>query len=143
MFSYPDYITFPVTSTTTLLSYSIFAAIIFKQSERGKINAYIAPITISNCCYILRKPASHKKIVNNLRKLLIITRITSISKQDVILTLYSKFNDLEDALQRCSAISHSKIDIILTRNVKDFKNSEIPVMTLEAYLKARSVELNI
>jgi len=91
----------------------------------------------------LRKLASHKKVINNLQKLLIITNITSISKQNVILALNSKFSDLEDALQNFSTICHSKIDVILTRNVKDYKNSEVPAMTPEAYLKARSVDPNI
>ena len=120
--------------------FSTFAAIIFTLSEQSKINAYISPLTISNCYYILRKLASHKKVINNLQKLLIITNITSISKQDVVLALNSKFNDLEDAIQHFSAISHSKIDVILTRNIKDYKNSEVPVMTPETYLKARLMD---
>jgi len=119
---------------------STSVAIILTLSEQGKINAYISPLTISNCYNILRKLASHKKVVTNLRKLLVITNIASISKQDVILALNSKFSDFEDALQHFSAISHSKIDVILTRNVRDFKNSEVPVMTPESYLKARSVD---
>jgi predicted nucleic acid-binding protein len=120
--------------------FSTFASIIFTLSEQGKINAYISPLTINNCYYILRKLASHKKVINNLQKLLIITNITSISKQDVVLALNSNFNDLEDALQHFSAISHSKIDVILTRNIKDYKNSEVPVMTPETYLKARLMD---
>lgn len=120
--------------------FSTFAAIIFTQSEQGKINAYISPLTISNCYNILRKLASHKKVIMNLQKLLIITNIASISKQDVIHALNSKFSDLEDALQHFSAISHSKIDVILTSNIKDYKNSAVPVMTPEAYLKARLMD---
>lgn len=120
--------------------YSTFASIVFTLSEQNKITAYISPLTISNCYYILRKLASHKKVINSLQKLLIITNITSISKQDVVLALNSKFNDLEDAMQHFSAISHSKIDVILTRNIKDYKNSEVPVMPPETYLKARLMD---
>ncbi len=122
--------------------YSTFTSIVFTLSEQNKITTYISPLTISNCYYILRKLASHKKVINSLQKLLIITNITSISKQDVILALNSKFNDLEDALQHFSAISHSKIDVILTRNIKDYKYSEVPVMTPETYLKARLMDSN-
>jgi len=74
-------------------------------------------------------------VIGSLQKLLVITNITSISKKDVVLALNSKFRDLEDALQHYSAISHAKIDVILTRNIKDYKHSEIPVMTPETYLK--------
>ncbi len=119
--------------------FSSFASIIFTQSEENNIKTYISPLTISNSYYILRKLASHKKVIESLRKLLTITNITSISKKDVVLALNSKFNDLEDALQHFSAISHSKIDVILTRNIKDYKNSEVPVMSPEAYLKTKNI----
>jgi len=120
--------------------FSTFASIIFSQSEDNQIKAYISPLTFSNCYYILRKLASHNKVIKNLQKLLLITNITSISKQDVVLALNSNFTDLEDALQHFSAISHSKIDVILTRNLRDYKNSEVPVMTPETYLKAKFID---
>ena len=59
-----------------------------------------------------------------------------ISKSDVVLALNSRFKHLEDALQHYGVISHSKIDVILTGNIKDYRNSEIPVMTPETYLKS-------
>jgi predicted nucleic acid-binding protein len=119
--------------------FSSFASIIFTQSEENNIKTYISPLTISNSYYILRKLASHKKVIESLQKLLIITNITSISKKDVVLALNSKFTDLEDALQHFSAISHAKMDVILTRNIKDYKNSEVPVMTPETYLKTKYI----
>ena len=116
--------------------FSEYAAVLFSLSEEKKIKTYISPLTISNCYYILRKDHSHAKIVRTFQQLLLITSITSISKQDVALALNSKFKDLEDALQHFSAISHTKVDVILTRNLKDYKNSEVPVMTPETFLKS-------
>ena len=120
--------------------FSSYASIIFSLGEEKKIKVYISPLTISNCYYILRKIASHAKVIKNLQKLLLISNITSISRQDVALALNSNFKDLEDALQHYSAISHAKIDVILTRNVKDYKNSELPVMTPETYLKTSLID---
>ncbi|MGD9327792.1 MAG: PIN domain-containing protein [Cyclobacteriaceae bacterium] len=120
--------------------FSSYASIIFSLSEEKKIKVYISPLTISNCYYILRKIASHAKVIKNLQKLLLISNITSISRQDVALALNSNFKDLEDALQHYSAISHAKIDVIVTRNVKDYKNSELPVMTPETYLKTSLID---
>jgi hypothetical protein len=68
--------------------------------------------------------------------LLLITNITSITTQDVALALNAKFKDLEDALRYFSAISHTQMDVVLTRNLKDYKNSEVPVMTPETFLKS-------
>ena len=115
--------------------YSSFASIIFTHSEERKNRTYISPLTVGNCYYVLRRLASHNKVIGSLQKLLVITNITSISKRDVVLALNSKFRHLENALQHHSAISHSKIDVILTGIIKDYKKSEIPVMTPETYMK--------
>ncbi|MCG2714660.1 MAG: PIN domain-containing protein, partial [Candidatus Marinimicrobia bacterium] len=45
--------------------------------------------------------------------------------------------DFEDALQNYAAEKMGDIDVILTRNTKDFKNSELGVMTPENYLKTK------
>jgi hypothetical protein len=49
--------------------------------------------------------------------------------------LKSKYKDFEDALQIISAYSIVKIDCIVTRNAKDFKGSEIPVLTPDELIK--------
>jgi predicted nucleic acid-binding protein len=120
--------------------FSTFASIIFSLSEDKKVKTYISPLTVSNSYYILRKLASHSKVVKNLQKLLLITNITTISKQDVALALNSNFTDLEDALQHFSAISHAKVDVILTRNIRDYKHSEVPAMSPENYLKLNLID---
>lgn len=43
--------------------------------------------------------------------------------------LKSKHKDFEDAIQILCASSIDKIDCIVTRNVKDFKESEILILT--------------
>ncbi len=48
----------------------------------------------------------------------------------------SDFADLEDAVQYLTAIEHN-CKIIITRNLKDYKKSLIPVMTAEQYLKSK------
>jgi hypothetical protein len=47
----------------------------------------------------------------------------------------SGFPDFEDSIQYFSAIENRKIDIIITRNTKDYKKSGISVMTPGDYLK--------
>jgi len=45
------------------------------------------------------------------------------------------FGDFEDAIQYYSAIENSQ-DIIITRNLRDFKSSKIPVMTAGEFIKS-------
>lgn len=47
----------------------------------------------------------------------------------------SDFKDFEDALQNYSAQQEKGLTLIITRNIKDYKNSRLAVMTPEDYLK--------
>jgi predicted nucleic acid-binding protein len=71
------------------------------------------------------------------RKIKLYTSSHSIAiDQDVIKKgLKSKHKDFEDALQIISAYSIDKLDCIVTRNTKDFKSSEIPVLTPDELTK--------
>ncbi|MBP6577459.1 MAG: PIN domain-containing protein, partial [Chryseobacterium sp.] len=61
--------------------------------------------------------------------------ISNIDKDTILLALNSDFKDFEDALQNFSAQKDSQINIIITRNIKDFKSSKLSVMTPEIFLK--------
>jgi hypothetical protein len=52
--------------------------------------------------------------------------------------LNSDFKDFEDALQNYSGELHKEIDVIITRNIKDFKDSKLAVMTPDNYMKIKS-----
>lgn len=49
--------------------------------------------------------------------------------------LHSKHKDFEDALQMQCAYSIDKMDCIVTRNIKDFHNCEIPVISPDELVK--------
>ena len=115
--------------------YSDQAAIILKMSITGELKAFASPLTFSNCYYILRKLASHEKVIDKLTKLFRIIDITRMSKKTVDLALNSDYKDFEDALQNYSAVHIEKLDAIITRNIKDFKNSELAVFSPEMFIK--------
>ena len=50
-----------------------------------------------------------------------------------------KFKDFENGIQYYTALE-SKCKIIITRNLKDFKNSSIPVLSPKEYLAKRKSE---
>ncbi|MEN8139156.1 MAG: PIN domain-containing protein [Bacteroidota bacterium] len=111
------------------------AAEIFSLCESKTIKGYITPVIISNTYYLLRKIASHDKVLEKLNQLLLITNVLIMDREVVINAINSKFKDFEDALQNYSAIKHGKIEAIITRNIKDYKNSDIGIFTPETYLK--------
>ena len=60
-----------------------------------------------------------------------------IDKKVIIKALTSDFKDFEDALQNYSAELNDEVDIIITRNIKDYKNSHLSVMVPDNYIKTR------
>ena len=112
-----------------------YSSIILAMCESGKIKGFLTPITYSNVYYLLRKTAKHEKVIEKLKQLLRITDVPSMDRAVVEQALNSGFKDFEDSLQNYSAIMNGKIDVILTRNIKDYKNSKLGVFTPENYLK--------
>lgn len=115
--------------------FSEFAAKIFSLCESKQIQGFVTPVIYSNTYYILRQTAKHDKVIEKLTQLLSITDILSMDRNVVHQALISKFKDFEDALQNYSAINDRSIDVIVTRNIKDFKKSEIGVLTPESFVK--------
>ena len=113
------------------------AAKVLSLCELKKIEGYITPVICSNLYYLLRKAGSHEKVIEKLSKLLIITNVLLIDKEVIIKSLNSRFKDFEDALQNYAAENSNEINVILTRNFKDFKNSQLGVMSPENYLGSR------
>lgn len=90
---------------------------------------------ISNVYYLLKQSSTHEKVIEKLTQLITITEVLATDKDVILKALNSNFSDFEDALQNYSAELNGHIDIIITRNIKDFKNSSLGVMTPGNYLK--------
>ena len=65
--------------------------------------------------------------------------IVPMGEEIVNKALDAQWNDFEDALQYYAAMK-AKVDCIITRNTKDFKSAEIPVMTAEDYLSRAGIK---
>ena len=111
------------------------ASKILSLCEKREIKGFVTPVMISNVYYLLKKTAKHEKIIEKLKKLLLIIDVAIIDKETITQALNSDFKDFEDALQNFSAQNEKEISIIITRNIKDYKTSTLIVMTPETYLK--------
>ena len=114
-----------------------YASQILNLCEENRLKGFTTPVIISNVYYLLRKTAKHDIIVEKLKQLLSIIEIIKIDEKAVLNALNSEFKDFEDALQNFSAIENGEIKVILTRNIKDFKKSELAIFTPETYLKGK------
>ena len=110
------------------------AAQILSWCENGKIQGFVTSIMLSNIYYLLRKTAKHEKVIENLKMLLNIVDVITTNKDTVLDALHSQFKDFEDALQNFSAQNSNEIKVIITRNSKDYKTSNLAVMEPETYI---------
>lgn len=111
------------------------AGAVLSLCESGEITGYVTSVIISNLYYILRRVARHEKVVERLQQLILIVDFLVTDKDVIKQALNSRFKDFEDSLQNFSAEKNGAIEVVITRNVKDFKNSSLGVMTPENFLK--------
>lgn len=104
------------------------------KCEQKQFRAFITPVIVANTYYILRRHATHLYVVERLQILLDTISVIAMDQKQVLAALDSKFTDFEDALQYFSAVNSNKIDAIITRNIKDFKKSALPIFTPQEYL---------
>lgn len=111
------------------------AVTLFTLAYKKNIVLYVSPLTYGTAAYLLRKhgKAELKLLLENLRRL---SKVTRVSDREVDNALASSFDDYEDALQYYSAM-RERVDVIVTRNKKDFILSNIPVLTPDEFLMTR------
>ena len=90
--------------------------------------------TMSNLFYLLSAARSPSFARNFLSGLLNFATVASGGTESVRHALAMRIADFEDALQVAAAIS-SNANMIVTRNVGDYRGSPVPVLTPSAFLK--------
>lgn len=105
-----------------------------KRSLLRDDELFITSNSFTDIHYLLFKGIhDEKKTRRLLTKMFEIFSILDVTSLDCLNAMESKMKDLEDALLvECAKSNH--IDIICTRNIKDFKNSDIKVVTPAEFL---------
>ncbi len=110
------------------------AADLFSRADKKELELAISSLTFANTNYILSKLKSAKEAREILRKFKVLVELLSLDNKITELALSDDdFRDFEDGLQYYSAIEN-QIEIIITRNKKDFQKSKIPVLTAKEFL---------
>lgn len=109
-----------------------YSAQIFSLGFENKLRLFVSPITFSTASYLLRKLGT-EAIKNVLKDLRLIVDVVEMDYDVIDNSLNSNFNDIEDAMQYyCAKKCHA--DVIVTRNIKDFSESKINVMSPDEFL---------
>lgn len=100
------------------------ASQLFKLCEVGQVQGIVYALSIANIAYIMRKELDRSQIEEVISKLGSIFTIADMKADDLKKAAALPMDDFEDALQSVCA-SRMKADFIVTRNLKDFKNSKV------------------
>ena len=108
--------------------FSKHAIEIFNAAEHKKLKLFTSSHSIATTYNLLNKFKDDKTLREILLGLLEYVTIIPVSIEILSKGLRSKHKDFEDSIQMYCATSIDKIGCIVTRNIKDFKGSEIPVV---------------
>ena len=109
---------------------------LFTMSDRKQVKLFISSLTFADTYYILSQQLKMNNVRKILRKFKILTEILPLNDKIIELALESDFKDFEDAIQYYTALENN-INIIVTRNLKDFKPAKITVLTAKQYVKSK------
>lgn len=113
--------------------FSLHAMNIIAVANEYNFKILTSSIAFVNVHYFLDKfdKTNKFKLLKGFRS---IVSIIEVGEAIVDLALKSGINDFEDAVQYYTAIS-ANADVIITRNIKDYEQSVLPILTAEQFLR--------
>ncbi len=112
------------------------AANIIALAYQRQILLTTSPVAFVNVNYFLNK-FDKKNSIELLKGIRSVISIIEVGENIIDFALNSGLNDFEDAVQYYAAKS-ATADFIITRNIKDYKQSDIPVLTAEQFLRTQN-----
>ena len=108
---------------------------IILKCAKNDLNGYVAAHSVVDAFFIMRKTVSAEKRREYLLQVCNITTVIVIDERKLTSALNNwEFKDFEDCLQYECALE-AGIEYIITRNVKDFSESNIAVATPDKFLQ--------
>jgi predicted nucleic acid-binding protein len=101
---------------------------IFQKAELKEVELFTSSHSIATTYYLLKKYLTEKALRDVLYNLLDYVSVIAIDEAIIKKGLRSNYKDFEDSIQIHCASSIRRMDFIVTRNTKDFKESEIPAL---------------
>jgi len=115
------------------------AAKIATLADKGKIKLIVSALTYPTVYYLLSRFEDKEQVREKIRKFKVIAETADLTDKIIDKGLSSRFSDFEDSLQYYCAIKRDS-KILITRNGKDFRESDIPVLTPDEYLNSLKVK---
>ena len=102
--------------------------------ESNKMSGFLCATTITTIYYLISKNVDKSKADEIINKLLQLFHIADVNKNILIQSLKNNGQDFEDSVIYTSA-EYFNVDVIITRDKKGFKNSNIKVLEPSNFLE--------
>lgn len=123
--------------------YNIEADEIFLMAAKFETKAYVTANSITDIYYLVnRELKDDKRTRGELFKVMSLFDVIDITVSECKSALKSEMKDYEDALL-VECAKRSSIDLIITRNLKDFEKSTVKVMSPSEFLKNHIAKIKI
>ena len=98
---------------------------LMSKVERSELNGFLCATTVTTIHYLLSKSLDEEKAMTGIHSIMALFEVASVNRLVIENALRSKFTDFEDSVLH-EAARHAGAEYIITRNIKDFKNTKIP-----------------
>ena len=99
---------------------------LFARVEHKQIKGYVCATTITTIFYLASKAIGADTAKKQIKLILELFDVAQVDKSVLLAAIQADFGDFEDAVLY-KAAQYANIDCIVTRNIKDFKQSKLPV----------------
>jgi predicted nucleic acid-binding protein len=122
--------------------HSLYSQKILSLIETNKVEGYTSALIMANIYYIIRKIESHNKAIKAIEKIRAFITILPFTDKEIGEAVNAGFKDVEDGMQYFIALNNN-LDVIITRNIKDFNKSILKILTPQQYLNIQSIKKEI
>jgi predicted nucleic acid-binding protein len=103
------------------------AAALFAAFETRRVTGFVAGHTLTTAFYVIRRTEGTQSAAFAIGDLLRVLEVVPIEKGDLLQALAFRWRDFEDAVQAVCA-EKVGVDVIVTRDLADFRESRIPAV---------------
>lgn len=116
------------------LPFNIGAKQIFQLSLNNRVKVFVSSLAIANVHYMCNKAVGKEESLLLLEELTDLVEILSVGEKEIFSAMKSGFPDFEDAIQHFAALQDPQIQGIITRNIVDYRKSQLPIFSPESFL---------
>lgn len=102
-------------------------------ASQGRVSGFVAAHAVTTLFYILARKVNPERARDIIAELLKTLSVAQVSEKVIRSALSSRIKDFEDAVTHFAALEE-RVAMIVSRNIKDFSKSDIPVVLPEVFV---------